>query len=253
MSPCLLTPDEVKQYTRDGYLVLDDVFTFEECELAYAMYQRYSAPDFRAIMNLYRGVVEYDGEVPRAVASEDIAHEIALIRNRTIVAALKDLQGAEVACLQTMFLFKKARSPYAVQAWNPHQDNAYAQAAWGMYITGNIALQDQDPENGCMYIFPGSHREPLLPAERMKSFHEDPGKNPGHKVEVPRRYEKVELHLRRGSVLFLHGNVIHGSYPNLSDRDRPMLLIPYITKGAEFIPGQRAKREPFPVYEGQIV
>lgn len=246
-----LSADQIKFYDVNGYLVVDDLFTPEECGQAYTMYQRYAMPDFRGIMNLYRGVIEYDDE-KKVVTPEDVALEIALIRHPSIVVALEELQGAEVVCLQTMFLFKKSGSPYAGQAWNPHQDNAYAQAAWGRYLTGNIALSDQDPSNGCMYIFPGSHYEPLLPAEKMNSFHEEPGKNPGHRVEVPHSYAKVELHLRQGSVLFLHGNVIHGSYPNRSShQDRPMLLIPYITKGALFIPGQRAKREPFPVREGQ--
>ncbi len=145
-----------------------------------------------------------------------------------------------------MFLFKKSHSP---QAWNPHQDNAYPRAPYGMYLTGNIPFANQDLENGCMYIYPGSHQEGLLEAEYFKSFHEQPGKNPGHDVSksLPTEYEKVDLPLKKGSLLILHGNVVHGSYPNNSDRDRPMFLIPYGTKGisqqSNFIPGKTGDRK----------
>lgn len=259
--PCkFLTAEQVQSYERDGFLVVKGILSTEECDRAYAMYRKYAKGDFRGIMNLYRGVVEYEnveevgGVEQILVDQKDQALEVGIIRHPKVVAALEDLQQAEVVCLQTMLLFKKAGSPYAEQAWNPHQDNAYPKAARGKYITANLSFVGQDQGNGCMYIYPGSHHEPLLPCEMVKSFHEGPGKNPGHKVEVPGCYEKKDLIMPRGSVLFLHGHVIHGSYGNGSqDRDRPMLLIPYITKGAEFIPGQVAKRTPFPVREGQVL
>ena len=138
---------------------------------------------------------------------------------------------------------------YAHKEWNPNKDNAYPRAPWGMYLTGNIPFADQDKENGCMYIYPGSHLENLLPAEFFKSFLEEPGKNPGHDVSksLPSDYTKVDLPMKKGSLLILHGNVVHGSYPNRSNRDRPMILIPYGTKGISqqpnFIPCKTGDRK----------
>lgn len=236
----VLSQDQINFYGTNGYLVVSDVVTRERCDELLAIFRKYADSSFAGIMNLDRGghlIHEPDARAVRAVMTDP-----------AIVAILETLQQSEIWVLQSMFLFKQAGSPYASQAWNPHQDNAYPQAAWGAYLTANIPFEDQDPENGGMYIYPGSHREPLLPHEEVRSFHEEPGKNPGHRVLVPEGYEKVDLRLSKGSVLVLHGNVIHGSYPNHSPtRSRPMLLIPYIVKGAAFLPGQVAKRTPIPV------
>lgn len=223
-----LTAEQVAAYDDDGYLVVDGVFTEAQCAAALALFEPHAPPDFGGIMNLDRTVQ----------AVRDICADPA------VVGMLEQLQRAEVSLLQSMFLFKRAGSPYAAQAWSPHQDNAYPQAEVGAYLTANIAYTDQDVENGCMFIYPGSHREGLLPFRPAKSFHEEFGARPGHVVEVPSGYHPVDLPLKRGSVVFLHGCVIHGSHPNTSvSRSRPMLLIPYITAGKSFIPGKVAQRK----------
>lgn len=243
--------EQVKFYDENGYVVVDNVISPEECDRALAVYEKYAKPDHRGIMNMDRGRIEYretgDGEEQVEEVAVDTADAKTIwdmMAHPRIVSMLEALQHSEVVALQSMLLFKRAGSPYATQAWNPHQDNAYPQAPWGMYITGNIPFADQDSENGGMYIFPGSHREPILPNVKVSSFHEKAGESPGHKVEVPAKYlaKKTDLYMKKGSVLFLHGNVIHGSYPNNSSRSRPMLLIPYGTKGITSAPGFLAGR-----------
>ena len=252
-------------YDENGFVVVRAIFSETDCAAAVQVYEKYALPDFRGIMNLDRGTVEYRdsgksvGGVEIVWLEEVDEHDIwfvrqGILKHRLIVDILYELQGAETVLLQSMFLFKRAGTPYAKQAWNPHQDNAYPQADYGMYITGNICFSDQDPDNGGMYIYPGSHREPILPNVKVKSFHEGAGENPGHCVQVPEKYrhQKTDLIMRQGSVLFLHGNVIHGSYPNNSKiRSRPMLLIPYgtkgISKGKNFVSGRVAKRQEIPL------
>ncbi|QQG45440.1 MAG: phytanoyl-CoA dioxygenase family protein [Candidatus Sungiibacteriota bacterium] len=252
---CGLTSVQVQLYKENGYLVVPDVFVPAECGAVLRVYERYAKPDFRGIMNLERGFVEYqeqdaDGNEKverREVLADDSLAVWSMISDHRLVKILGILQLAEVVHLQSMVLFKRAGTSYALQAWNPHQDNAYPQADYGMYITGNIALEDHTVENGGMYIYPGSHKEPILPSVKVKSFHEKSGKSPGHCVEVPSRYQAVDLEFKKGSVLFLHGNVIHGSRSNESERSRAMLLVPYgtlgISKGKNFVPGRIAQRK----------
>lgn len=253
-----------KFYNENGFVVIESVFDFMNCDEAVRIYEKYAMPDFRGIMNLDRGIVEYR-EFGKTVGGFEIVGTIqvdsadsdfvgCILRFKKVVVILDILQDAETVLLQSMFLFKRAGTPFAKQAWNPHQDNAYPMADYGMYITGNICFSDQDPDNGGMYIYPGSHREPILPNTPVKSFHEEAGTNPGHCVLVPEKYKykKTDLIMKRGGVLFLHGNVIHGSYPNNSlIRSRPMLLIPYGTKGISkcknFLPGKVAQRKEMPL------
>lgn len=253
-----LAPWQKMFYNANGYLVIDDVFSKEECEQAVATFEKYVLSDYRGIMNMERGAVEYreyaktqggvDGTLRIDVEDKDAEFVWEkLLRHQKIVTTLDTLQGAEAVQLQSMFLFKRAGTRYANQAWWPHQDAAYPMADYGMYITGNICFTAQDPSNGGMYIYPGSHREPILPYESMKSFHEKEGENPGHRVRVPEKYAKIDLCFNQGCVLFLHGNVIHGSYANDSpDRSREMLLIPYGTKeishGKNFKIGRTGQR-----------
>ncbi len=236
MENFLLTRDQIVFYRTNGYLIIPEILTDEQCNRIYSIFQEYAPrldPQHLGIMNLDR---------------EDyrVRHLMCYYK---IVLILDTLQDAEVVGLQSIMLFKKSGSS---QAWNPHQDNAYARAPYGMYVTANLPLADQDKENGCMYIYPGSHLESLIPAELFKSWHEQPtGKNPGHDLSknLPFDYHRVDIPMKKGSLLILHGNVAHGSYSNNSNRDRPMVLIPYGTKGISqqpnFLPGKTADRKEF--------
>lgn len=228
----VLSPQQTDFYNENGYIVVEDLFPTSQLDRVLQIYEDHAASSYAGIMNLDREVEEV----------------LKLVTDPKIVDILETLQNNRVSLLQTMFLFKKAQSSYASQSWNPHQDNAYPQARVGAYITGNITFADQDPENGGMYIYPGSHKEGSLPFRAVKSFHEKPGESPGHIVDVPPKYKKMDIYMKAGSLLMLHGCVIHGSYPNLSKtRSRPMLLIPYITSGEKFIPGEVANRKEFPL------
>ncbi|MDP3792406.1 MAG: phytanoyl-CoA dioxygenase family protein [bacterium] len=256
--PLVLTSDQIKFYDENGFLVVEDVFANDECDRAVEAFdghrRKIRDEDYKGIMNLDRA--DYWSHIYGP--NERWVHTYVkqmLVKHPAVVIGLEILQRRNVGCvvnLQSMFLFKQAGSPYAKQVWNPHQDNAYPRARQGAYITANLVFSDQDKENGCMYIYPGSHREPLLTAEHVASFHEQPGKNPGHDVtkSLPDKYraKKIDLPMKKGSVLFLDGHCVHGSYPNVSpNRNRPMLLIPYLTNGYRFNPGNTGKRKELPI------
>lgn len=228
----VLKPEEVYFYHDSGYLVAESLFSAEECDSMLSEFEKHADADYSAILNLDRRVPEI-GDI---------------MRKKKIIEILEHLQGREIVGLMSQMLFKKAGSKYASQAWNPHQDNAYPQAAPGAYITINVFFEDADQENGCMYIYPGSHQEGLLPFKPTVSYREAQGINPGNSVDVPEAYEKRDLIVKKGDMLVLHGDVIHGSYPNISEtRSRPLFSISYIPKGEYFIPGRNANRIEIPL------
>jgi len=222
-----LSTEELQVYKDKGYLVIDGLFSPEECDLINQTCRKYADEKFSAIMNLDR-----EEEVLRRV-----------MKAPRIVSVLETMQGAEVVGLMSQVLFKEAETQYAPQAWNPHQDNAYPQSE-GHYLTINLALADMDKENGCLYMFPESHKEGLYPCEETVSYREAAGANPGNTVaaHILQRFKAVDLPIKKGGMLFMNGDLIHGSYPNVSKRSRPLYSISYITKGAEFIPGKNANR-----------
>ena len=113
-------------------------------------------------------------------------------------------------------------------------------------MSGDIALDDHLEDSGILYVYPGSHREGILPFEPNKSFDEKSNQNPGNRViDIPKKYDKIPLYLKKGSLLSFHGNVIHGSYSNTSETNwRPLLLMAFMRKGEKFNPGKTSKRVP---------
>lgn len=223
-----LSEDQVIFYDLNGYLILYDVLDKKECSQALDIFESHADEKFSAVMNLHR--------------IEPLIKEMVVLP--TIVEAVEQLQRWKVDVVMSQMLFKKAGSAYSLQAWNPHQDNSYPQIPYPLNITTNLFLADADPENGGMYIYPGSQREPLLPFEPTVSHKEKFGTNPGNTIEVPPQYTKKDLIVKAGSMLIMNSHLMHGSYPNRSSiRSRPLFSVTYVTKGVDVPHGINAKRE----------
>ena len=100
-------------------------------------------------------------------------------------------------------------------------------------------------ENGSMYVYEKSHKFGIFDAEDRPSYREASGNNPGRTIDNKHleKFKKIDLEFKKGSLLVLHGNCIHGSYPNNSLIDRPLLSCSYIPKGEEFSIGYNAQRK----------
>lgn len=223
---------DVAFYDQNGFLIVE-ILSNDECGHLLRVFESIADKNFSALMNKDREVKEI-GE---------------MVKFPRIVATVERLQRWEVDIVQSQFLFKKAGSVYQGQSWNPHQDNSYPRVPYPGYITVNIFLTDADPENGGMYMYPGSHREPLLPFTAMASYRESSKTNPGNIVRVPEEYQKVDLVIKKGAMFVMNGHLIHGSYPNKSKaRSRPLFSISYISKGMEFLVGKNANRKRMSVH-----
>jgi len=227
-----ITNADIGFYDTYGFLTVENTLSSIECEELLKVFESLADENFSALMNR-------DRIVPKVRS---------IVKLPQIVDVIEKLQRWEVDVVQSQFLFKKAGSSYQTQAWNPHQDNSYPRVPYHGYITVNIFLTDADVENGCMYMYPESHREGLLPFKEVVSYKEQPGTNPGNTVEVPLDYEKVDLVVKQGAMFVMNSHLIHGSYPNKSKtRSRPLFSISYATKGVEILRGINANRIRIPV------
>ncbi len=108
-----------------------------------------------------------------------------------------------------------------------HQDATY----WGLHppkvTTAWVALSESTPENGCMRVVPGSHRERLLP--QRETYAPDNALSRGQEIEAEvDEIRAVDLVLRPGEMSLHHIAIIHGSKANTSDKPRIGIAIRYL-------------------------
>jgi len=266
-----LSQERLDFYNKNGYLVIGNLFSIEECDEILRKINRHMDENYSCILNFHRKtkLAEQD---PRKETLEVIAEieetsklALDLMKDRRCVSVLDQLQldrmrkyersatghmdefvPREHVGLMSIILYKMPGTQYAEQAWNVHQDNAYPKNPYGLYITASIILADIDRENGSIYVYPGSHEEGLLPHAPMKGYREEKGKRPGNIASFPEKYrgKEVDIIAKKGAVFFLNGNTLHGSYPNLTNRPRPIYTNTYMPNGEEYVPGKIATRSP---------
>ncbi|MEZ4676476.1 MAG: phytanoyl-CoA dioxygenase family protein [Caldilineaceae bacterium] len=216
-------------YQRDGYIVVPNLFSSAEIAdlTAHYMAMRATGPlpgDFAGVnasssdpLKAYPRMIHmhrWDERSFQWLIDERLSH---------IMTALL---GAEPYAVQTMLYFK----PAGARGQALHQDQYYLQVQPGTCMAAWLALDPCDEENGCMRVVPGSHTLPLLCTEQAditQSFTDTT-------VPVPASLQDVPVIMNAGDVLFFNGQLIHGSYPNMSqNRFRRSLIGHYIVGEAE--------------------
>jgi phytanoyl-CoA hydroxylase len=172
-------------------------------------------------------------DAPRA---EDAAskifriHHLAPFREFATREALLDLIGAlldddEIDCFLSQFIFK---SP---GAWGQpcHQDSFYFPFTPARPVVGAwLAATEATLENGCLYVVPGSHREPVhahVPDAR-------PNANLGYFEIVDHDLSSaVAVEMQPGDLLLFDSHLMHFSTDNQSSRRRAAMVYHYARAG----------------------
>lgn len=223
-NPVTLSSEQVKFYDDFGYLIVPGVYSEEACDEIKRVAEGIADSDYSVVLNIHRKIDLF----------------MNIMKDPVLVSMVETVQRHQVVGLNSQFLFKKAGTPYAKQSWSPHQDNAYARARNGTYLQLHIFLDPSGKENGGLFYYRGSHKEDILPYEYVDSwkegFDEKGISHPGWRVVPPPEYEKVDAVGPKGGVCLQHGNVIHGSYPNLTGgRSRMQYSLAFLNEGEEFL------------------
>ncbi len=252
------TADEKEFFDRSGYLVLKKCYSPDECDEMLSLLERHANSDYAPLMNphSFAYLRAFDPRPNNVRINSQIEETSSylqdLMRDPRSITVLASLYGKSFDGLMSQMLFKEAGSAYAPQAWNPHQDNDYVKSPNALYVTTNLFLDDALFENGTMYIYPGSHKMGLFPSKKVVSFREVKGSNPGNITEIPGEFKDKEelINFDKGDLLVLHGNVLHGSYANISKvLSRPLYMNTYIPPEEDFNPGKIARRTRINLYD----
>ena len=229
-----LTEEQVKFYDDNGFLVVPGVFDEDDCDQMKKLAETVAEEDYPVTLNIHRKIKLF----------------LDIMKDPVLVSTIKEIQKHPIVGLNSQYLYKRAGTAYARQSWTPHQDSAYINAKKDTYAQLHIFLDPNEKENGGLFYYAGSHKEDILPFEYAKSWKEDFDEqgisHPGLKIkDIPPQYQKVDIVGPKGGVCFQHGNLIHGSYPNLTEnRSREQYSMAYMNRGEKYLRGRTSIKAP---------
>jgi len=157
-----------------------------------------------------------------------------------VIDVLEALIGPDVLALQTMLFL----NPPGLGGQGWHQDAYYIPTFPDTLIGVWMALERADEENGCLWVIPGSHAEPIYPTpERHAQVHAEESFEDLEMVEnvsmlddsintlnrVVRKYpDPIPVVCEPGDVIFFHSHLLHRSHRNrTTDRFRRAFVSHY--------------------------
>ena len=250
----ILSSEEVEKFHKDGYLIIEQFLTDAECNslkdachriVGEADFSQHPKVTFDTKVNkqgseeyfitsgdkvrffFEEGVVASDGQLncPKEKSLNKIGHALhnlvpefkKVTFGDKVKGIAKSLELKKPAVVQSMYIFKQPKIGGTV---TPHRDSSFLYTEplrlYGIWI----ALEDACVDNGCLWFVPGSHHEGT--SLRMVRKETDSGvttvlegKGPQNKSE-----EYVATPVKKGGLILIHGDVVHKSEQNHSDRSR---------------------------------
>lgn len=225
-----ITPAQVEQFHRDGWCVVDAMFSEDEIADIEVFFE-----DFKN-----NGIAAYDGLVFEQIDPaerqlramhphrfSERAKQWGL--NPKVMGALDALLGKSALMVQTMYYYK----PPGARGQGMHQDNFYLLAAPATCIAAWTAIDGAGLDNGCLWVVPGSHRHDIycpkeVPGENWNNYGDS------HINPFPREAKPVPVTVPRGSTMFFGGQLIHGSGPNRTkDTSRRSFIGHYVNENTQ--------------------
>lgn len=250
-----ITPEQLQNYEHDGFLVLPNLFSAEEIATIKKELPTIFAEDSP------RRVLEKDRSTVRSVYGTHMTNKLFnhLSQHPRIANPAAQILGSGIYIYQFKINMKAA---FSGDIWAWHQDYIFWRNEDGMpaarVINAVIFLDDVSEFNGPLILIPGSHKENVINTsardEAGSLYQNSPAwisnltadlKYSLGKETIARLVEKYGLIAPKGdagTVLFFHGNLVHGSATNMSPFDRMLVLVTY--NSLENIPTEVANPRP---------
>jgi 2-oxoglutarate-dependent dioxygenase len=217
VQPLTLTEAEVRFYNDQGFLPLPGLVRGDQ-----VAHLREEILDVLAANGVSRA------QLTKATSSADKLRQClqylagskldALINGQATLAVASQLCGGPA---HVYLPFTAVKSAGGGGVFDFHQDNNYTQhdpAVGSINIW--VALVDMTPENGCLLVVPGSHKQ-----GQLVSRNSDDGD--GHqKLDVDPK-ECFPVRMRAGDAVAFTRWTVHGSGPNTTDQPRVAYALQY--------------------------
>ena len=208
-----LSSNQLKQYEDEGFVSPIDIFSKDR---AYKIRQ-----EIELIEKKMPDELDKSGRYNAHLISpllDEVTHDIQ------ILDAVQSLIGKNIlVCGTTLFI----KNPNEKGFVSFHQDAKYIGLQPHNWVTAWVAITDSNEHNGCMRMWPGSHKDNLKDHNQM--FDEGNLLTRGQTVENVQKKKTTPLILKAGQMSLHHPTVVHGSDLNKSkDRRIGFVIQSYI-------------------------
>jgi ectoine hydroxylase len=213
--------DEVRRFEEDGYVFVPDLLSPEETALVLE-----TAKADPVMLTHAMGVADTKGNTSKLSLWNHPGDDVygMVSRSRRIVDRMERFLGGEVYHYHSKMMLKE---PRVGGAWEWHQDYGYWYQNGCLFpymASCLVALDRAARDNGCLQVLKGSHRLGRIEHGR---FGGQTGADPERVQAAMQRLELVLCEMAPGTGLFFHGNLLHSSSANSSERPRWSLICCY--------------------------
>ena len=240
-----LTAEQIASFHQQGYLVARGLVNQDVVQSAIKAIDDFITENPRGVIYEEEAIKDRTPESltpgERLLAVRGIHQQVyrderflGFARNAGVVEAMTSLLGNDIKVLQDMALIKPPRIGSEKPA---HQDAAYFEVAPHDQVIGTWwALDKATEENGCMFVWPGTHRLPVVEhTQREGTFHlviASSLLDPDRQLALP---------MEPGDVLFFASHTFHFTPPNRSEFRRRSLQIHYASAHCQVVPGKKPR------------
>ncbi|MCX6018507.1 MAG: phytanoyl-CoA dioxygenase family protein [Chloroflexi bacterium] len=224
-------------FKENGFLVLQDAFTAAEIDLL----SKETTEICRGERGLFKGIEpaapdDTDADVLKRYLCIHFPHKISkpmfnTLGQSSITSTLTQVIGPNVKCMQSMLFIKASGKPG--QAW--HQDEFYIPTRDRSLLGAWIAMDDATVENGCLWVIPGSHKHGILwPQHQQRDRRFDCA---NETTSFPYTDDDaVPVEVKKGTVVFFNGYLLHRSLPNYSEGAYRRALVNHYMSAESLLP-----------------
>jgi ectoine hydroxylase-related dioxygenase (phytanoyl-CoA dioxygenase family) len=227
-----LTAAQIAEYDREGYVILPELLNAADLAPArQALMDKVSviadqlfaeglikdkhedAPFETRLVKLFENLDEKTFLRFGRSWRDPVAGYFHLIANPKIIDAVESLIGSEIFA-NPVYNARPKVPGVAAGAVPWHQDKSYwPNANWNPVITVWIPLVDTNLENGCLHVWPRTHKTKLV------TYHADTYTGTAYtEIDLKEQADRnaVCLPMKAGSAILFNDRCIHSSTPNLS-------------------------------------